>query len=92
MSETPATTVESAPAVRRSTSCGSRSGISFVLTGDPVTIGRSPQCTIFLNDMTVSRMHATIEQETAATSSATPLVQRRVGEQRFRGGPCAASG
>ncbi len=42
---------------------GPQLGISFALTGEPVTIGRSPQCTIFLNDMTVSRMHATIEQE-----------------------------
>ena len=28
-----------------------------------MTIGRSPQCDIFLNDMTVSRMHAVIEKE-----------------------------
>lgn len=42
---------------------GPQVGISFALTGEPVTVGRSPQCTIFLNDMTVSRMHATIEQE-----------------------------
>ena len=65
MSETPATTVEESAPARATLNVvrGPQVGISFVLTGEPVTIGRSPQCTIFLNDMTVSRMHATIEQE-----------------------------
>ena len=43
---------------------GPQVGVSFTLGSEPITIGRSPQCTIFLNDMTVSRMHATIEPET----------------------------
>lgn len=42
---------------------GPQVGVSFALTGERATIGRSPQCTIFLNDMTVSRMHAAIERE-----------------------------
>ncbi|MEC4272434.1 FHA domain-containing protein [Adlercreutzia sp. R25] len=42
---------------------GPQVGIVFTMGGEPITIGRSPQCTIFLNDMTVSRMHATIEPE-----------------------------
>ena len=65
MSETPAATVEESAPARATLNVvrGPQVGISFVLTGEPVTIGRSPQCTIFLNDMTVSRMHATIEQE-----------------------------
>lgn len=42
---------------------GPQVGITFALGGEPITIGRSPQCTIFLSDMTVSRMHATIEPE-----------------------------
>lgn len=33
----------------------------FTLDEKPLTIGRSPQCEIFLNDMTVSRQHATVE-------------------------------
>lgn len=33
----------------------------FALEDKPLTIGRSPQCEIFLNDMTVSREHARIE-------------------------------
>ena len=65
MSETPATTVEESAPARATLNVvrGPQVGISFVLTGEPVTIGRSPQCTIFLNDMT---------RRTAATSSATP--------------------
>ena len=42
---------------------GPQVGVTFTLGSEPITIGRSPQCTIFLNDMTVSRMHATIEPE-----------------------------
>lgn len=42
---------------------GPQVGVVFGLGSDPLTIGRSPQCSIFLNDMTVSRMHATIEPE-----------------------------
>lgn len=40
---------------------GPQTSIAFTLTGDgPFSVGRSPQCDIFLNDMTVSRLHATI--------------------------------
>lgn len=42
---------------------GPQVGIAYTLGPDAMTIGRSPQCSIFLNDMTVSRMHATIEPE-----------------------------
>ncbi len=41
---------------------GPQVGASFRLAADRLTVGRSPQCDIFLNDMTVSRMHATIER------------------------------
>ncbi len=41
---------------------GPQIGSSFRLAADRLTVGRSPQCDIFLNDMTVSRMHATIER------------------------------
>lgn len=62
--DAPAQSVESAPVqATLNVVRGPQVGISFALTGEPITIGRSPQCTIFLNDMTVSRMHATIEQE-----------------------------
>ncbi|MCI8468930.1 MAG: FHA domain-containing protein [Eggerthellaceae bacterium] len=42
---------------------GSQAGASYALGDEPVTIGRSPQCTVFLNDMTVSRSHAVVERE-----------------------------
>ncbi len=42
---------------------GPQTGASYEISGDELTIGRSPQCTIFLNDMTVSRMHAKLTRE-----------------------------
>lgn len=40
---------------------GPQIGMVFKLGDRPLTIGRNPQCDIFLNDMTVSRSHAVIE-------------------------------
>lgn len=40
---------------------GPQTGVVFTLGDKPLTVGRSPQCDIFLNDMTVSRTHAVIE-------------------------------
>jgi pSer/pThr/pTyr-binding forkhead associated (FHA) protein len=37
---------------------GGRAGETFPLDHDQVTIGRSPDCDIFLDDVTVSRKHA----------------------------------
>jgi hypothetical protein len=39
---------------------GGRVGQSFALRGDRVTIGRSPDCDVFLDDVTVSRDHAVL--------------------------------
>ena len=39
---------------------GGRVGQSFPLTGEKMTIGRSPETEIFLDDVTVSREHATL--------------------------------
>lgn len=44
---------------------GPQVGNVFRLSADALTIGRSPQCDIFLNDMTVSRMHATMRRTPA---------------------------
>ena len=41
---------------------GPQVGNVFRLSCDQITVGRSPQCDIFLNDMTVSRMHATLDR------------------------------
>ena len=40
---------------------GPQTGVSYQLEDKELSIGRSPQCDLFLNDMTVSRQHATIE-------------------------------
>jgi hypothetical protein len=42
---------------------GGRSGETFGLTESPTVIGRSPECGIFLDDVTVSRTHAVFTQE-----------------------------
>jgi pSer/pThr/pTyr-binding forkhead associated (FHA) protein len=39
---------------------GGRVGQSFPLTGEKMTIGRSPEAGVFLDDVTVSREHATL--------------------------------
>jgi hypothetical protein len=39
---------------------GGRVGESFTPNGDRTTIGRSPDCGIFLDDVTVSRRHAAL--------------------------------
>jgi pSer/pThr/pTyr-binding forkhead associated (FHA) protein len=39
---------------------GGRAGEIFKPTGERTTIGRSPQCDIFLDDVTVSRRHAVL--------------------------------
>ena len=40
---------------------GPQCGCAFELTRTVSSVGRSPQCDIFLNDMTVSRSHAVVE-------------------------------
>ncbi|HVL30658.1 MAG TPA: FHA domain-containing protein [Solirubrobacteraceae bacterium] len=45
---------------------GGRVGESFPLTGERVTIGRRPDCDVFLDDVTVSRDHALIVSRNGA--------------------------
>ena len=49
---------------------GGRTGEIFPLDGE-TTVGRSPDCGIFLDDVTVSRKHASCASATAASSSRT---------------------
>src|SRR3954454_17505426 len=42
---------------------GGRSGETFAPQGERTTIGRSPDCGIFLDDVTVSRKHAVLVQQ-----------------------------
>jgi pSer/pThr/pTyr-binding forkhead associated (FHA) protein len=39
---------------------GGRAGETFVVAADSMTIGRSPDCEVFLDDVTVSRRHAAL--------------------------------
>jgi hypothetical protein len=41
---------------------GGRSGETFVPKGGGTTIGRSPDCPVFLDDVTVSRKHAVVSE------------------------------
>lgn len=45
---------------------GPAAGVVYHLAGDDLTIGRTPQCSVFLNDMTVSRLHARLHREGGA--------------------------
>ena len=47
---------------------GKQEGVVYRLEGDSATIGRSPKCDVFLNDMTVSREHAKLERVGSAWS------------------------
>jgi pSer/pThr/pTyr-binding forkhead associated (FHA) protein len=42
---------------------GGRSGETFPLSESPTIIGRSPECGIFLDDVTVSRTHAVFTRD-----------------------------
>jgi hypothetical protein len=42
---------------------GGREGETFPMDADVMTIGRSPQCDIFLDDVTVSRHHARVVRD-----------------------------
>jgi hypothetical protein len=41
---------------------GGRAGETFTLEHERITVGRSPDCEIFLDDVTVSRKHAVLEK------------------------------
>jgi hypothetical protein len=45
---------------------GGRAGEHFIPEGERTTIGRSPDCDIFLDDVTVSRQHAVLLQRDGA--------------------------
>ncbi len=64
---------------------GGRAGETFALDHEQTTIGRSPECDIFLDDVTVSRRHAvvnragdTFEIEDLGSLNGTFLNRRRI--------------
>jgi hypothetical protein len=66
---------------------GGRTGEFFPLEGAGTTIGRSPECDIFLDDITVSRAHAEVREESGgflisdSGSTNGTYVNRRLLEQ-----------
>lgn len=42
---------------------GGRSGETFAIDSDNITLGRAPECEVFLDDVTVSRKHAVISRD-----------------------------
>jgi hypothetical protein len=72
---------------------GGRAGEAYVLERDRLTIGRSPDSDIFLDDVTVSRRHAVLAREGTGFSIAdlgslngTFVNRRRVDRQRLEDG------
>ena len=83
-------TGELKPVVR---SGGGRVGQSFPLTGEKMTIGRSPEAGVFLDDVTVSREHATLIRrggdwflDDAGSLNGTYVNRQRVDSHRLEDG------
>jgi len=72
---------------------GGRAGEHFVPQGERTTIGRSPDCDIFLDDVTVSRKHAMLVRrddayyiEDQGSLNGTFLNRRRIESGRLENG------
>jgi pSer/pThr/pTyr-binding forkhead associated (FHA) protein len=72
---------------------GGRSGESFPLAGERVTIGRSPDAAVFLDDVTVSRNHALIVRrrdglyiDDLGSLNGTYVNRRRIESQKLDNG------
>jgi hypothetical protein len=72
---------------------GGRAGESFRPAGERTRIGRSPECEIFLDDVTVSRNHAVLVEhdgtffvEDQGSLNGTFVNRRRIDNQRLGNG------
>ena len=72
---------------------GGRVGQSFPLTGEKMTIGRSPETDVFLDDVTVSREHATLVRrggewflDDSGSLNGTYVNRQRVDSHRLQDG------
>ena len=72
---------------------GGRVGQSFPLTGEKMTIGRSPEAGVFLDDVTVSRDHAVLVRRSGAwflddsgSLNGTYVNRRRVDSHKLEDG------
>jgi hypothetical protein len=72
---------------------GGRAGETFAIAADRMTVGRSPECEIFLDDVTVSRRHAAVVRggdgctiEDLGSLNGTYVNRRRVESARLEDG------
>jgi pSer/pThr/pTyr-binding forkhead associated (FHA) protein len=72
---------------------GGRSGESFPIEGDRMTIGRSPDASVFLDDVTVSRNHALLVRrrdglylDDLGSLNGTYVNRRRIESHRLQNG------
>ena len=72
---------------------GGRVGQSFPMSGEKMTIGRSPETEIFLDDVTVSREHATLVRrggdwflDDSGSLNGTYVNRQRVDSHRLQDG------
>jgi len=72
---------------------GGRAGESFAIEGDRMTIGRSPDASVFLDDVTVSRNHALLVRrrdglyiDDLGSLNGTYVNRRRIESHRLQNG------
>ena len=94
-SRSTSTTCSRGSRARRSSSApgGGRAGESFQPAGERTRIGRSPDCEIFLDDVTVSRNHAVLVErdgefyvEDQGSLNGTFVNRRRIDSARLENG------
>jgi len=65
---------------------GGRSGESFAVAGERMTIGRSPEAEVFLDDVTVSRNHALLVRRRDGLYNSTYVNRRRIESHKLADG------